>query len=101
MDRVSLNPGTATLATLRQVWNGARVALADDAWNAVSEAAASVGRILESGRTVYGVNTGFGLLAQTRIASDRLEELQRNLILSHACGLGDALEPRVVRLILA
>src|SRR3954470_20744800 len=101
MDRVSLNPGSVTLAELRAVWNGAPVTLADEAWTAISAAAESVGRILASGRTVYGVNTGFGLLAQTRIASDRLEDLQRNLILSHACGLGEALEPRVVRMILA
>ena len=43
-----------------------------------------------AGETVYGVNTGFGLLASTRIPADRLAELQRNLILSHSCGLGDA-----------
>ena len=47
---------------------------------------------MASGRTVYGVNTGFGLLAQTRIPDDRLAELQRNLILSHSCGLGEALD---------
>jgi histidine ammonia-lyase len=86
---------------LRAVWNGAPVALADQAWTAIGAAAEAVGRILASGDTVYGVNTGFGLLAQTRIAGDRLEELQRNLILSHSCGLGEALEPRIVRLILA
>src|SRR6478735_918254 len=96
MDRVSLNPGSVTLAELRAVWNGAPVALGNTTWNAITAAAESVGRILDGGRTVYGVNTGFGLLAQTRIASDRLEELQRNLILAHACGLGDALEPRIV-----
>src|SRR5690606_24664615 len=50
---------------------------------------------------VYGINTGFGLLASTRIPRERLAELQRNLILSHACGLGDALKPEVVRLIIA
>lgn len=101
MEPVILLPGSVTLAELRAVWNGAPVTLGDIAWTAIAAAAESVGRILESGRTVYGVNTGFGLLAQTRIASDRLEELQRNLILSHACGLGDALEPRIVRLIMA
>src|SRR4051812_5717994 len=101
MDRVALNPGSVTLGQLRQVWIGAPVALADVAWGAVAAAADSVGRILASGRTVYGVNTGFGLLAQTRIPADRLEELQRNLILSHSCGLGEALAPRVVRMILA
>src|SRR3954447_9141989 len=98
MDRISLNPGTVTLAELRTIWNGAPVALADAAWLAIAEAAENVGRVLASGRTVYGVNTGFGLLAQTRIPADRLEELQRNLILSHSCGLGETLEPRIVRL---
>ena len=53
-----------------------------------------------SGRTVYGVNTGFGILAQTRIPDDRLAELQTNLILSHSCGLGEALDPRIVRLLM-
>jgi histidine ammonia-lyase len=98
---VELNPGAVTLAELRAIWNGAPVVLATAGWAAVDAAAAIVGRIVASGRTVYGVNTGFGLLAQTRIAADRLEELQRNLILSHSCGLGEALEPRVVRLAMA
>jgi histidine ammonia-lyase len=101
MERETLTPGSVALAALRRVWAGAPVALADDAWTGIAAAAANVGRILASGRTVYGVNTGFGLLAQTRIAADRLEDLQRNLILSHACGIGDPLEPRIVRLILS
>ncbi|HEX4737961.1 MAG TPA: histidine ammonia-lyase [Allosphingosinicella sp.] len=101
MDRVALNPGAVTLAELRDIWNGVPVALVDPAWGDIAEAAQNVGRILAGGRTVYGVNTGFGLLAQTRIASDRLEDLQRNLILSHACGLGEPLPPHIVRLILA
>jgi histidine ammonia-lyase len=101
MDPVTLTPGRVSLADLRAVWKGAPLRLGDEAWSAIDAAAESVGAILASGRTVYGVNTGFGLLAQTRIADNRLEELQRNLILSHSCGLGDALEPRVVRLILA
>ena len=67
----------------------------------IDESADAVARILESGRTVYGVNTGFGLLAQTRIPDDRLAELQRNLILSHCCGLGAILPDRIVRLMLA
>ena len=89
-----------TLRELRQIWAGAPAALNADGWSALEAAAGSVGRIVASGRTVYGVNTGFGLLAQTRIPDDRLEELQRNLILSHSCGLGDALEARIVRLII-
>lgn len=95
---ISLNPGSVTLADLRAVWNGAPISLADQAWTRIDESATTVSRIVESGRTVYGVNTGFGLLAQTRIPADRLEELQRNLILSHSAGLGEPLDPRIVRL---
>src|SRR3954470_18973284 len=95
---ITLHPGSVTLAELRAVWEGAAVSLHADAWAAIDASAASIGRILASGRTVYGVNTGFGLLAQTRIPDDRLAELQTNLILSHSCGLGDPLDPKIVRL---
>src|SRR5688500_2936080 len=63
-------------------------------------AAASVERIVASGETVYGVNTGFGLLASTRIPDDRLAELQTNLILSHSAGLGEPLPRHVTRLMI-
>lgn len=96
-----LSPGAVTLADLRAVWAGAPVELAPDVWSAIDASADAVGRIIASGRTVYGINTGFGLLAQTRIPGDRLAELQRNLILSHSCGLGEALAPEVVRLAMA
>ena len=101
MTRVTLRPGAVTLAELRAIWNGAPVALDDDGWGAVAAAAACVEKIVASGRTVYGVNTGFGLLAQTRIPDDRLLDLQRNLILSHSCGVGAPLERRIVRLAMA
>ncbi len=101
MNTATLSPGKVTLDQLRAVWSGGRVELAPGAWEQIDAAAAAVGRIVESGRTVYGINTGFGLLAQTRIPHDRLAELQRNLILSHSCGLGKALKPEVVRLIIA
>ena len=100
MDTVLLHPGSVTLAELRAIWAGAPVALDESAWAAVEASAAAVGRILDSGRTVYGVNTGFGLLAQTRIPDDRLEELQRNLVLSHSAGIGDPLDRRLVRLMM-
>ena len=58
-------------------------------------------KIVSIGDAAYGINTGFGLLAQTRIPSEQLELLQRNLLLSHAAGVGDALPDPVVRLILA
>lgn len=56
--------------------------------------------ILESGQTVYGINTGFGLLAAKRISPEDLDQLQTNLVLSHAVGTGPPLADRVVRLVL-
>ncbi|MDP1630790.1 MAG: histidine ammonia-lyase [Caulobacter sp.] len=67
---------------------------------AVGASAAAIDAILADGRTVYGVNTGFGLLAKKTIPADKLADLQRNLILSHCCGVGAALPDDVVRLIL-
>ena len=60
----------------------------------------AIDRIVASGDTVYGVNTGFGLLASTRIPDERLAELQTNLILSHSAGLGDPLPRHVTRLMI-
>ena len=67
----------------------------------IASANALVDKIVASGDVAYGINTGFGLLAQTRIPNEQLELLQRNLLLSHAAGVGDALPDPVVRLILA
>lgn len=95
---LTLTPGSVTLEQLRQLWGGARARLSADAVARVDRAAASVDRIVAGGKTVYGINTGFGLLAQTRIPADKLADLQRNLILSHSCGLGEALPRGTVRL---
>ena len=75
-------------------------ALNDGARQGVARSAAAIDAILADGRTVYGVNTGFGLLAKQAIRPDQLAELQRNLILSHCCGVGAPLPDDVVRLIL-
>ena len=82
------------------MWSGANFRLDDASLQRVAEAAASVDRIVAGGETVYGVNTGFGLLANTRIPDDRLAELQTNLILSHSAGLGDPLPRHVTRLMI-
>ena len=89
-----------TLATLRELWSGAPRACPPTPLDRVDQAAASVDRIVAGGKTVYGINTGFGLLAQTRIPADKLADLQRNLILSHSCGLGDPLPRHVTRLMI-
>ncbi len=97
---LTLDPTALDLATLRRLWSGAEARLDDACHDRVASAAQSVDRIVAGGQTVYGVNTGFGLLAQTRIPDERLAELQTNLILSHSAGLGDPLPRHVVRLMI-
>ena len=97
---LKLNPEKVDLSTLRQLWSGAEARLDAASMQRVAAAAASVERIVAGGETVYGVNTGFGLLANTRIPDDRLAELQTNLILSHSAGIGDPLQRHVVRLMI-
>jgi histidine ammonia-lyase len=97
---VKLDPENVSLDQLRKLWSGTPARLDDASLRRIAEAAASVERIVAGGETVYGVNTGFGLLAHTRIADDRLAELQTNLILSHSAGLGDPLPRHVTRLMI-
>ena len=97
---MKLNPENIDLATLRQLWTGAEARLDDASMRRVASSAAAVERIVAGGETVYGVNTGFGLLANTRIPEGRLAELQTNLILSHSAGLGDPLPRHVTRLMI-
>ena len=67
----------------------------------IEQSHAAVRRILASGKPAYGINTGFGRLSQTRIADGELEDLQRNIVLSHAAGTGPILDDPTVRLVLA
>lgn len=97
---MKVNPENIGLDQLRQLWSGVEASLDDAAMERVAESASSIERIVAGGETVYGVNTGFGLLANTRIADDRLAELQTNLILSHSAGLGDPLPRHVTRLMI-
>jgi histidine ammonia-lyase len=97
---LTLDPCTIDLSTLRDLWSGAPAKLDDASMQRVADSAASVERIVASGDTVYGVNTGFGLLANTRIPDDRLAELQTNLILSHSAGIGEPLPRHVTRLMI-
>ncbi|MES2119855.1 MAG: histidine ammonia-lyase [Pseudomonadota bacterium] len=100
MEVMKLDPENVTLDQLRGLWAGREARLDDASMKRVSAAVASVDRILAGGDTVYGVNTGFGLLANTRIPDARLAELQTNLILSHSAGLGDPLPRHVTRLMI-
>jgi histidine ammonia-lyase len=77
------------------------VALGDAPRQGVEAAAAVVAKILQGEDVVYGLNTGFGKLAQTRIPASDLGRLQRNLVLSHSTGMGPCLPDRIVRLVMA
>jgi len=96
-----LRPGEVTLAQWRSVYRGAAAALHADAAPAVAASAAAVERILAAGAPVYGVNTGFGKLASIRIPDADLETLQRNIVLSHAAGVGAPTPAPIVRLMMA
>lgn len=101
MTHILIGQAPLSLKQLRAVFDGpVRVELTPQAWAAVDKGAAIVAAIIDEGRTVYGINTGFGLLADTSIAPEDLETLQRNLVLSHACGVGDRLAPGVTRLLM-
>ncbi|MDH5020918.1 histidine ammonia-lyase [Halobacterium rubrum] len=80
--------------------HGAPVAIADDAREAVRASRERVEDVLDSDEAVYGVNTGFGSLVDTRIDADDLEALQTNLLRSHAAGAGDELGEEAVRALL-
>ncbi len=99
---LTLHPGRVTLAELRRFHAGPVPLALDASARAPMQASlATVQRIVDEDQVVYGINTGFGKLASTKIAHDRLAELQRNLVLSHSVGTGDALPDGVVRPILA
>jgi len=102
MTSLEIVPGKAPLSLWRTIAaGGTTVRLADSAWPAIDRARAGIETALTSGRPLYGINTGFGKLAQTRIAPADLKTLQRNLVLSHATGVGAPLKDDVVRLVLA
>ncbi len=99
--RLSIGETDLDLATLRRVYrHPVRVSLTASAVAAIKASVAIVDRVIASGETAYGINTGFGLLAQTRIPKDDLRTLQRNIVLSHAAGTGAYLSDEVVRLIM-
>ena len=102
MPRLEFHPGALTIPELRTLWSGAHALQVDPTARAkVDAAAACVSTIVAAHETIYGVNTGFGLLARTRIDDARLAELQRALVLSHSAGTGALLDDAAVRLVIA
>lgn len=97
-----LTPGSATLAQLHDIWaDGQAVALHPSSHAGIAAAAAMVAQAANGENAVYGVNTGFGKLASVKIATKDVATLQRNLILSHCCGVGEALDDAITRLMMA
>lgn len=99
---LTLTPGATRLADLEILWRSGCAARLDPAARQQVEAAATLVRSAAEGdAAVYGVNTGFGKLASVKIAAKDTATLQRNLILSHCCGVGEALDTATTRLMMA
>ena len=98
---IEMKPGEVSLADWRAIYRGAAAVLHADAAEPIRASAASVGRILARGEPVYGINTGFGKLASVRIEAGDLATLQRNIVLSHAAGVGEPSPTPVIRLMMA
>ena len=101
MLELNLIPGQLSLAQLREIYQQPVTLSLDASASAQIDASvACVEQILVENRTTYGINTGFGLLASTKIAHEDLENLQRSLVLSHAAGIGEPISDDLVRLIM-
>ncbi len=101
MTPLTLTPGAVSLAQLEQVYREECAVRLDPACRPGIEAAqARIAEAAAGEAAVYGVNTGFGKLASVKIAAEDTATLQRNLILSHCCGVGPAIPRAVARLMM-
>jgi len=101
MSILILKPGATSLAELEIIYRDRQTVKLDrSAKEAVEVAAAQIEAAVNTGDPVYGVNTGFGKLANVKVAAEDTAKLQRNLILSHCCGVGEATELQITRLMM-
>lgn len=99
---ITLTPGAVSLETLATIyWHGTSAVLDQSSNPGIERAAQRIAAIAAGNAPVYGVNTGFGKLASIKIDAADVATLQRNLILSHCCGVGQPLPENVVRLIMS
>ena len=99
--KIRLEAGKASLPLLRSIaFNPVEVELRKPDYEAVNRSSETIARLCASDKAIYGVNTGFGKMAQTRVAPERLAQLQHNLVLSHSSGVGPGLNSNIVRLML-
>jgi histidine ammonia-lyase len=100
-DTITVDGRSLTIEAVEAVARGgARAELAPEARERVAASRDVVERILASGQVAYGINTGFGRLADVRVPPEQLDRLQLNLLRSHACGIGEPLPDEVVRAML-
>lgn len=101
MQTLKVKPGHLTLSDLYQVHQAHRpIQLDPICFEAIRASTRIVDKVIDDNRTVYGINTGFGLLANVKIEKEELETLQRSIVLSHAAGVGRDMETDTVRLLL-
>lgn len=101
MQELQITPGKMTLRQLRVVLRDkVKIRLDPDCKDAVRKSVKTVEDVISSGRVIYGINTGFGLLANTVIPTEELEHLQRSIVLSHAAGVGDFMDESTTRLLM-
>ncbi|CUH69336.1 Histidine ammonia-lyase [Thalassovita autumnalis] len=99
---LTLTPGQVDLTQLEEIYRTEATIRLDDSCRPAIEAAADrIAAAAAGDAPVYGVNTGFGKLASMKIAPEDTATLQRNLILSHCCGVGEAMPRRMVRLMMS
>ena len=99
---ITLNGNTMTIEEIMRIGSeGVKIRLSDDSIDRMRGSRDHVERILETGTTVYGINTGFGSLSNVTIQPPELKQLQRNLVLSHACGIGPSMSPESVMRMMA
>jgi histidine ammonia-lyase len=101
MEIFTLTPGKLAIQEIRQLLKeNNSILLEQSCWNNVSLAEQFVQKIIQSKKSIYGINTGFGLLANISIHESELTSLQRRILLSHAAGTGELLSDEIVKLIL-
>lgn len=98
---IVLTPGETNLGKLAHIWRGTEpVALDVTAHRAIAASAELIAKAAQGGVAIYGINTGFGKLASVKIPPEDTAQLQRNLVLSHCCGVGEPLGPETTRLMM-
>lgn len=101
MFNLEFKPGHLSLQQLRRIEaEPVQLSLSPDCLPRIEAATATVHEVIAQGRVVYGVNTGFGLLANTHIPDEDLKQLQRSIVLSHAAGVGELMSQATVRLLM-